>query len=92
MPQWFGLAATTTRFLDFSVKFSLVFDVRIKNGYRWAIEGWKTAPSQAKRTSILSSDFHGTDPTASRVALENGQRLGMLPLLSRTLIGIGGMR
>jgi hypothetical protein len=57
MPQWVGLAATTSRFLDFLVKFSLVFDVRIKNGYRWAIKGWKTAPSHAKRTSILSSDL-----------------------------------
>jgi hypothetical protein len=45
MPQWFSLAATTLRFLDFPVKFSLVFDVRIKNGYRRAIKGWETAPS-----------------------------------------------
>jgi hypothetical protein len=92
MPQWFGLAATTSRFLDFLVKFSLVFDVRIKNGYRWAIKGWKTASSQAKRASFFSSHMPGADPTASRVALENGQWLGMLPALSRTLIGIGGIR
>jgi hypothetical protein len=45
MPQWFSLAATTSGFLDFPVKFSLVFDVRIKNGYRGAIKGWETAPS-----------------------------------------------
>jgi hypothetical protein len=47
MPQWFSLAATTSGFLDFSVKFSLVFDVRIKKGYRGAIKGWETAPFQA---------------------------------------------
>jgi hypothetical protein len=45
MPQWFSLAATTLRFLDFPVKFLPVFDVRIKNGYRRAIKGWETAPS-----------------------------------------------
>jgi hypothetical protein len=41
MPQWSSLASITVRFLDFPVKFSPVFDVWIKNGYRWAIKGWK---------------------------------------------------
>jgi hypothetical protein len=67
------MASTTFRFLDFTVKFSLVLDVRIKNGYPWAIKGWETAPSEAKKTSFLSSDLQGTDLTASPVALENGQ-------------------
>jgi hypothetical protein len=32
-----------SRFPDFLVKFSLVFDVRIKNRYRWAIKSWERA-------------------------------------------------
>jgi hypothetical protein len=41
---------------------------------------------------MLSPGLRGTDLTASRVALENGQWLRMLPPVSGTLIEIGGMR
>src|SRR5271167_3637632 len=80
---------TTFRFLDFSVKFSFVFDARIKKAHCKAINGWATAGYFTKRTSICSSALQRTNLTTRRVALEIGQWPSMLLPLSRTLIELG---
>jgi len=68
MPQWFGLAPTTSRFLGFLVKFSLVFDVRIKNGYDWAIKGCEQGHSRPRE--------HQFFPLIGKV--QTGPQVGLL--------------